>query len=406
MRKKLAFLLALALLLALPGCGSAAAGLLDGVEDAPTGDASEAALPASEFTAKLFGEVYDGGDSLVSPVSVLAALAMTEAGARGETLAQMEEAFGVDAGTLRLALSAYMSAVEGTEVKLANSIWFRDDGTFEPEQDFLAGCASFAGADVFAREFNDAARREINAWVSEHTDGMIEDILDKISAEAVMYLVNALAFEADWESEYKAHQVHDGVFHAPDGDKTAEMMYGEEHTYLSGEGFTGFMKPYKGGRYAFAALLPDGDAGLDGLAASLTGEMLASTLANAENTTVETAMPGFSSEYEAELSGALMAMGMTDAFDMEKADFTGMGRSALGNIYINRVLHKTFIDVTPLGTRAGAATAVEMNTTGAALPAEEPKSVILDRPFLYMIVDTQYNIPIFIGAMTGETLLS
>lgn len=350
--------------------------------------------------------MYDGGDSLISSVSVLAALAMTEAGARGETLAQMEEAFGVDAGTLRLALSAYMSAVEGTEVKLANSIWFRDDGTFEPERDFLAGCASFAGADVFAREFNDAARREINAWVSEHTDGMIEDILDEISAEAVMYLVNALAFEADWESEYKAHQVHDGVFHAPDGDKTAEMMYGEEHTYLSGEGFTGFMKPYKGGRYAFAALLPDGDAGLDGLAASLTGEMLASTLANAENTTVETAMPGFSSEYEAELSGALMAMGMTDAFDMEKADFTGMGRSALGNIYINRVLHKTFIDVTPLGTRAGAATAVEMNTTGAALPAEEPKSVILDRPFLYMIVDTQYNIPIFIGAMTGETLLS
>ena len=404
MRKKLALLLVLALLLALPGCGSAAAGLLDGVEAAPTGDASEAALPASEFMAKLFGEVYDGGDSLVSPVSVLAALAMTEAGARGETLSQMEEAFGVDAGTLRLALSAYMSAVEGTEVKLANSIWFRDDGTFEPERDFLAGCASFAGADVFAREFNDAARREINAWVSEHTDGMIEDILDKISAEAVMYLVNALAFEADWESEYKAHQVHDGVFHAPDGDNTAEMMYSEEHTYLSGEGFTGFMKPYKGGRYAFAALLPDEGVGLDGLVSSLSGEALSSMLANAEGAAVETAMPSFSSEYDAELSGTLKALGMADAFDGERADFTGMGHSTLGNIYINRVLHKTFIDVTPLGTRAGAATVVEMNTESAAIPPEEPKSVILDRPFLYMIVDTQYNIPLFIGAMTGEGL--
>ena len=404
MRKKLALLLVLALLLALPGCGSAAAGLLDGVEAAPTGDASEAALPASEFMAKLFGEVYDGGDSLVSPVSVLAALAMTEAGARGETLSQMEEAFGVDAGTLRLALSAYMSAVEGTEVKLANSIWFRDDGTFEPERDFLAGCASFAGADVFAREFNDAARREINAWVSEHTDGMIEDILDKISAEAVMYLVNALAFEADWESEYKSHQVHDGVFHAPDGDNTAEMMYSEEHTYLSGEGFTGFMKPYKGGRYAFAALLPDEGVGLDGLVSSLSGEALSSMLANAEGAAVETAMPSFSSEYDAELSGTLKALGMADAFDGERADFTGMGHSTLGNIYINRVLHKTFIDVTPLGTRAGAATVVEMNTESAAIPPEEPKSVILDRPFLYMIVDTQYNIPLFIGAMTGEGL--
>lgn len=402
--RKLSIVLALALLLSLAGCGAADTGLLRGVTPSELGDAGKAAQPAADFTVKLLSGVYDGSDALVSPVSVLAALTMTEAGARGETLAQMEEAFGVDAGTLRLALSAYMSAVEGTEVKLANSIWFRDDGTFEPEQDFLASCASFAGADVFAREFNDAARREINAWVSEHTDGMIEDILDKISAEAVMYLVNALAFEADWESEYKAHQVHDGVFHAPDGDKTAEMMYSEEHTYLSGEGFTGFMKPYRGGRYAFAALLPDGDAGLDGLAASLTGEMLASALENAENTTVEAAMPGFSSEYEAELSGALMAMGMTDAFDMEKADFTGMGRSALGNIYINRVLHKTFIEVTPLGTRAGAATVVEVGDNAA--PAEEPKSVILDRPFLYMIVDTQYNIPLFIGAMTGETLLS
>ena len=97
-----------------------------------------------------------------------------------------------------------------------------------------------------------------------------------------------------------------------------------------------------------------------------------------------------------------MAMGMTDAFDTEKADFTGMGRSALGNIYINRVLHKTFIEVTPLGTRAGAATVVEVGDNAA--PAEEPKSVILDRPFLYMIVDTQYNIPVFIGAMTGDGL--
>ena len=235
---------------------------------------------------------------------------------------------------------------------------------------------------------------------------MIEDILDEIPSDAVMYLVNALAFEADWESEYQEHQVRDGVFHAEDGDKTAQMMYGDEQTYLSGEGFTGFMKPYKGGRYAFAALLPDEGVGLDGLVSSLSGEALISMLANAEGAAVETAMPSFSSEYDAELSGTLKALGMADAFDGERADFTGMGHSTLGNIYINRVLHKTFIDVTPLGTRAGAATVVEMNAESAAIPPEEPKSVILDRPFLYMIVDTQYNIPLFIGAMTGETLLS
>ena len=400
--KKLSLILALSLLLSLAGCGTVDAGLLKGVTPAETGDASLAAEPVADFTSGLFSRLYDGGDVLVSPVSVLAALAMAEAGARGNTLAQMEQVFGVDAPTMRAALAAYMSSVEGTEAKMANSVWFNSDGSFEPNQDCLADCASFAGADIFAREFGDAACRDLNAWVSEHTDGMVEDILDEMPDDAVMYLVNALAFEAGWEAEYREHQLGDGTFHAVDGDKTVQMMYGDEQAYLEGEGFTGFMKPYEGGRYAFAALLPDEDIGLDGLVKSLTGETLAAALANVQDATVETTMPAFSSEYDAELSSVLMGMGMTDAFDGERADFTGMGSSPLGNIFINRVLHKTFIDVTPLGTRAGAATVVEMNAEGAYIPPEEIKIVVLDRPFLYMIVDTEYNIPLFIGSMTGE----
>lgn len=400
--RKLSIVLALALLLSLAGCGAADTGLLRGVTPSELGDAGEAAQPAADFTVKLLSGVYDGGDALVSPVSVLAALTMAEAGAQGETLLQMEAVFGVDAGTMRAALAAYMSSVEGTDAKIANSVWFNSDGSFEPNGDFLADCASFAGAEVFAREFGAAACRDLNEWVSEHTGGMIEDILDEMPDDAVMYLVNALAFEADWKSEYKEHQVRDGVFHALDGDKTAQMMYGEEQTYLEGEGFTGFMKPYKGGRYAFAALLPDEDTGLDALVASLNGKTLSAALADAQDATVETAMPSFSSEYKTELSETLINMGMTDAFDKERADFTGMGSSPLGNIFINRVLHKTFIDVTPLGTRAGAATVVEMNAESVYIPPEEIKNVVLDRPFLYMIVDTEYNIPLFIGTMTGD----
>lgn len=399
--RKLSIFLALVLLLSLAGCGGDT-GLLTGTTPSNVGDAADAAPLATDFTVELFNAAYEGGDALISPVSVLAALAMTESGARGETLAQMKDVFGVDAGALRAALAAYMQSVEGTDAKMANSIWLRDDGTFEPNADFLADCASFAGADVFAREFNDAARRELNAWVSEHTDGMIEDILDEIPADAVMYLVNALAFEADWAEQYKEHQLRDGTFHAISGDKTAQMMYSEEHSYLSGEGFTGFMKPYSDGRYAFAALLPDND--VETLLGSLTGDALAAALKSAESTTVEATMPSFSGGFDAELSEALKALGMTDAFDNVKADFTGMGHTELGNIYISRVLHKTYIDVTPLGTRAGAATVVEMDTESAALPPEEPKRVVLDRPFVYMIVDTQYDIPLFFGVMTGEGL--
>ena len=398
--KKLALLLAVALLLALPGCG-AETGLLAGVTASERGEAADAAGLAADFTVGLFNAAYEGGDALISPVSVLAALAMAEAGARGETLAQMEEVFGADAETMRLALSAYMSSVAGTEAKTANAIWFRDDGTFEPDAGFLADCASFAGAEVFADEFTSALAGEINGWISEHTDGMIKDVLDKIDPDAVMYLVNALAFEADWAEQYEEYQVRDGEFIADGGVKTVEMMYSEENIYLEGDGFTGFMKPYKGGRYAFAALLPDETSSLEALLGSLTGETLADALENAQNTPVETATPGFSSEYDAELSETLMGMGMADAFSGETADFSGMGRSSRGNIYINRVLHKTYIDVTPQGTRAGAATVVEMSDESAPM-VENAKQVFLDRPFAYMIVDTQYNIPLFFGTVTGE----
>ncbi len=400
--KKLALLLAVALLLALPGCG-AETGLLTGVTASERGEASDAAGLAADFTVGLFNAAYEGGDALISPVSVLAALAMAETGARGETLAQMEEVFGVDAEKMRLALSAYMSSIAGTEARMANEIWFRDDGSFVPNGGFLADCASFAGAEVFADEFTAALAGEINGWIKEHTDGMIKDVLDEIDPSAVMYLVNALAFEADWAEQYEEYQVRDGEFNAEDGVKTVEMMYSDEHVYLEGDGFTGFMKPYKGGRYAFAALLPDETSSLEALLESLTGETLAETLENAQNTPVETATPGFSSEYDAELSETLMGMGMADAFSGETADFSGMGRSSLGNVYINRVLHKTYIDVTPQGTRAGAATVVEMSDESAPM-IENAKQVFLDRPFAYMIVDTQYNIPLFFGVVTGAGL--
>ena len=397
--KKLALLLAVALLLALPGCG-AETGLLTGVTASERGEAADAAGLAADFTVGLFNAAYEGGDALISPVSVLAALAMAEAGAEGETLAQMEEVFGVDAETMRLALSAYMSSVAGTEAKMANAIWFRDDGSFVPNGGFLADCASFAGAEVFADEFTAALAGEINGWIKEHTDGMIKDVLDEIDPSAVMYLVNALAFEADWAEQYEEYQVRDGEFIADGGVKTVEMMYSDEHVYLEGDGFTGFMKPYKGGRYAFAALLPDETSSLEALLGSLTGETLADALENAAEAEVSAGLPSFEGRTQTELSAVLAGMGMTDAFDMGLADFSGMGESELGGIFLSRVLHETFIEVTPQGTRAAAVTVIEA-PTGMAAP-QDLKTVICDRPFAYMIVDTEYNIPLFFGVVTGD----
>lgn len=375
MKKKLALILALALAFSLAGCGQVRAGLLAGVTPSESGDAADAAAAAAEFTAKLFTGVYDGTDTLISPVSLLAALAMAEAGARGETLAQMEAVFGTDAQTLRASLAAYMSSLKGTAAKTTNSVWFNDGGRFEPDADFLADCASFAGADIFAVPFGDGTLRELNAWVSARTDGMIPAAVSELPEDTVMCLVNALCFDSAWEDKYERSDVCDGVFHAPGGDRTVEMLHSEEHSYLSGEGFTGFMKPYEGGRYAFAALLPDEGSSLDALAASLSGDML---------------------------SAVLRALGMTDAFDPDSADFTGMGRSDTGRLYINTVMHSTYIELDAHGTRA-AAVSIVGGGDGADAPMET-RSVILDRPYLYMIVDTEYNLPLFIGTVTGAQL--
>jgi serpin B len=227
---------------------------------------------------------------------------------------------------------------------------------------------------------------------------MIPEILDEIPAEAIMYLVNALAFDAEWAEIYKETAVNDGIFTKEDGAKqSVTFMYGEESRYLEDEKATGFIKYYKDSKYAFVALLPNEGVSVSEYVASLDGESLSKMLGSAEIVPVNTCIPKFETEYEVEMSEILKEMGMPDAFDSDKADFTGLGTSSVGNIYISRVIHKTFISVDEKGTKAGATTAVEMMPESA--PPMDIKKVYLDRPFVYMLVDCENNIPFFVGSM-------
>ena len=267
------------------------------------------------------------------------------------------------------------------------------------EKSFLQTNADYYGSSIYKAAFDEKTRKDINAWVSDHTDGMIDNILDQIPSEAVMYLINALAFDAEWEEIYEETQVSDGTFAQETGEtQSVEMMYSSEHQYLDDGCATGFIKYYADRKYAFAALLPNEGVSVKDYVASLTGAGLLDTLRGAQDVEVKTAIPKFESEYSVEMSDILKSMGMTDAFDEVSADFTGLGRSEAGNIYISRVLHKTFIAVDERGTKAGAATVVEM-TCGSAAPIEEPKIVYLDRPFVYMLIDCETSLPFFIGAM-------
>lgn len=355
------------------------------------------------FAVRLFrASEKSGENTLVSPLSVLCALAMTANGAEGETLEQMEAVLGMTAEDLNGYLYSYVKNLpqgENYKLSLANSIWFTEDKRFTVNQDFLQLNADYYGADIYQAPFNDQTCKDINNWVKQKTDGMIPEILDQIPPEAVMYLVNALAFEAEWPKAYEKYQVRDGQFTKEDGTKQdAEFMYSTEGAYLEDENAAGFIKHYKGGKYAFAAMLPHEGVSVSGYIASLSGESLRAMLANPQYTTVYTSIPKFEVEYSVEMSEILEGMGMPRAFDAENAEFERLGVFAPGNIYISRVLHKTFISVGEKGTRAGAVTAVELSGEGAPAP-EEPKQVYLDRPFVYMLIDCENNIPFFIGTM-------
>ena len=214
-----------------------------------------------------------------------------------------------------------------------------------------------------------------------------------------MCLVNALAFEAEWQETYYEHQVRDGEFTCEDGTaQNVKLMYSEENAYLEDDNAVGFVKYYADRKYAFAALLPEEGTSLSEYVDSLDGEKLHTILTNVSDRPVRAAIPKFESEYSVEMSEALMAMGMTDAFDAERADFSAMGYSENGNLYISHVLHKTFIAVDELGTKAGAATLVMM-AEGCAMIEQEPVQIYLNRPFVYMIVDCENNIPVFIGGV-------
>ena len=181
------------------------------------------------------------------------------------------------------------------------------------------------------------------------------------------------------------------------------MMYSEESRYLADADTTGFVKYYQGRRYAFAALLPREGMSIADYVASLNGEKLGALLDGMTAEKVNAGLPRFKTEYTVEMSEALAALGMTDAFDPARADFSGMAEMEEdNNICISRVLHKTYIAVDESGTKAGAATVVEM-TESAVFEPEEPKEVILDRPFVYLLIDCENgNAPVFIG--TVETV--
>ena len=363
-------------------------------------------------TAKLAGTE---NNLLVSPYSVSMALGMTANGAKENTLAEMEQVLGgnlhmndLNNSYLGIQQTPETTDIDGNPLStldIANAIWYHTspERIVVPE-DFLKTAADYFHADAWGFDrFGLETINDINYWVYENTHKMINRIIpdDLAGSDTVMVLVNALAFESEWEKTYTEHQVCPADFTLENGDKfRADLMYSGEDFYLETENAVGFKKFYKDTNYSFVGILPNEGTTVGEYLNELDGKELTTLMSGATTKyDLTVAIPRYTYDFSAKLNEPLQNMGIRDAFDPEKADFTGLDISGtLEQTYIGYVLHKTHIEVDDKGTKAAAATAVIMDKAASAAP-QESRSVILDRPFVYMIYDEQNQLPIFIGTV-------
>ncbi len=348
----------------------------------------------------------EGENALLSPLSALACLGMITGGADGETLAQLEEALGMDEETLTKSLYAYISGLytgKNCKFQMANSIWTKDsDGRFHVNEDFLQKNADWYGAEIYRAPFDGGTLSDVNNWVKKNTDGMIKKMLDELDPDTVMLLINTLVFDAKWQDEYEKQQIADYTFTAYDGtEKKVSMMNSGESVYLELDGAIGFAKNYEGGKYSFVGLLPEEEKDIYEFARNIDGEDFLEMWDNQSRRTVNVRIPEFSYDDDFSLNETLQAMGVADLFDVGAADLSRLGSYEDGNLYCSAVKQKTHIEVNRNGTKAAAVTWGEIKC-GSAAPMD-PINIYLDRPFVYAIVDNATGLPMFVGVVVNVT---
>ena len=364
----------------------------------------------TRFGFNLFAELAkrDSGKNLfISPTSIGLALAMTYNGAVGETKAAMERALeiqGINHSDLNRAYAELRAALESPDPKvqlnIANSLWAKKDVTFNP--DFLARNKQFYGAEVTTLNFNDpGAPATINAWVNDKTKGKIEKIVDRIDAQSILFLINAIYFKGAWAFEFDKAKTKDEPFTTASGQQKQHpiMHQSRDYKYLEGKDFQAVSLPYGGGRVSMYIFLPAKGVRLEDFQKNLTAANWSTWLKQFAETKGEVGVPRFKIEYESTLNEALAALGMGVAFDPNRADFSGIAQGE-DRVFISSVKHKTFAEVNEEGTEAAAVTSVEMRATSAMQPRKAFR-MIVDRPFFCAIADNKSGTVLFMGAINN-----
>lgn len=358
---------------------------------------------ANDFAFALFKKVSGAqrdSNVFISPVSASMALGMTMNGAANQTFDQMRSALSFGSASQQSINDGYKGLIgllrgldASTTFQLANSIWYRQEFPFE--QSFLETGRSYFDAEIRGMDFaSPTALPTINGWVSDHTNGKIPKILDAITDDQVMFLINAIYFKGSWRNRFDPAQTRDAPFHAAGGvTQTAKLMHraGDQKLLIGGNADYQFAElPYGNGAWAMTIVLPSEGKDVEAIAQSLDAAAWASITSGLhERTGVDVYLPKFRLEYTRTLNDDLKALGMIDAF--AAADFTRMSASRGLDLYIQFVKQKTFVDVNEEGTEAAAATAVGIGLTSAS------PNFVVDRPFIFAIRERLSGTILFMG---------
>jgi serpin B len=370
----------------------------------------------STFAFNLYQALSEeDGNLFYSPHSLSLALAMTYAGARGETEQQMADTldFFLPQNRLHPAFNSLDLELahrgegaegkdgEGFRLNIVNAIWGQKDYTFL--SGFLDLLAENYGAGLRALDFISApedSRLTINNWVSDQTEGRIEDLIPPglIDVLTRLVLTNAIYFNAAWQYPFSEDMTVDGPFYLLDGSEVIMPMMRrtESFGYAEGSGYQATELLYDGGELSMVILLPQAGH-FEAFEESLDAQQVDEIIGKLETRQVSLTMPKFEFESEFSLKATLSAMGMPIAFS-EAADFSGM----TGNreLFIADVVHKAFISVDEAGTEAAAATAVLMELTAAP---EAPVEVTIDHPFIFLIRDIETGAILFVGRVVNPS---
>ncbi len=341
----------------------------------------------------------------ISPANIAIALAMTANGARGETLQTMLAAMGNEGATLDVMNADYATLQAllrrddpSLVLTIANSLWVRAGVPFNA--DFLQRTRRFYDAEISELDFMQPdAPDVINGWVSDKTNDKINGIVSDIPQDTVLFLISAIYFNGAWQTPFNKELTQDLPFNLLDGSQkqTPTMFRSGMFEYLKGSDFQAVRLPYAGDMLQMVVFLPDEGHTLAEFESILTSENWEAWSAQFAPKQGQLLLPRFKAKYDVTLNDVLQEMGMAVAFDPQKADFSGM-RPIPPAVFISSVQHLAYVDVNEAGTEAAAATSVQMGVTSAR-PIEDTFTMHVDRPFFFVIEDSDTGSPVFVGAI-------